>query len=454
MPYAWYNIAAGLSEGRNIPEPLSAKAIQPKGSEVLFGSSRSVVRCARDAREAHFLLPSGDDGSDSAQTAVDQFGRRVFISTLLHEIGHGLGLGHNFKGSLSFDGSRPRDAASNPTTYSVMDYNYYQHEQDLVDQIGTGEGPQLEYDRQIISYLYNDGRNIRESDPVVAACDDDLADQIEGGVDPSCIRYDAESSPYIGLLHAMGRYQDLSGARGIERLTLSQAIYAQTDRIAAKLSDASTIKNAADARTYITERSAAVGRLILYYLSSGAQSLRVNIANNSVQVRSWRSSNLSVERESEQRRGYVNLLTSVAAMSEAPKSVKDAVNGAADVVAALIQSTDRFGSPEERRVLAAELSQLILTESESAVKKGLSLTRRSIASSLAAGDDRASFASFAIDGRSVESVAVDLLLSLAAKDLTASSLGGSDAASARVAAVTSLTSFLELGSDYCVRVSS
>ncbi|MCX6124447.1 MAG: hypothetical protein NTV34_06815 [Proteobacteria bacterium] len=96
MPYAWYNIAAGLIKNREIPETKSEVSLKmrgPKSPEVLFGSARQVVRCVRDAAEVELSAPVG-----ASANVVDDFGRRVFISTLFHEMGHALGRGHNFKG--------------------------------------------------------------------------------------------------------------------------------------------------------------------------------------------------------------------------------------------------------------------------------------------------------------------------------------------------------------------
>lgn len=451
MPYAWYNIAARLSTSRELPETKESEmlaALEPKGTQALFGVTRNVVRCARDASGVGMLFAPLDDGSDNASHAVDQFGRSIFISTLFHEVGHALGLGHNFKGSLSFDGSTRNNPSTNPTTYSVMDYNYYQHEIGLVDQIGGSEGPRLEYDRQIISYLYNESRDIRAEDKVIAACDDEQADGFDGGVDASCIRYDAESNPYQGLVHAYGRYTDISGAKGVEQQTLAQAINVQTDKIAAKLADAQSIKNASDAKAYIKERSQSLGQLILYYLSSGAQSLRVNIANNAVNVRSWRSGLVTGDSESAQRRGYVQLISDVSRLNQAPQAVTQSLHALSDVITALVNTSERFGSVEERLALAAELRSMTETSAKVAVTKGLALTRRSIAANLATGSDKAQFASFAIEGNSMEQIAVQLLVELAVRDLTPTSIGSAEAVAARTAAIASLKTFLSLGSDY------
>jgi hypothetical protein len=92
---------------------------------------------------------------------------RIFTDVVMHEIGHTLGLRHNFKGSLTFPSS------------SVMEYTY------LPEQAyrGGGVGP---YDVSAIRYLYGLSSHLPEE----AFCtDDDL------WLDVDCNRTDTTSNP-------------------------------------------------------------------------------------------------------------------------------------------------------------------------------------------------------------------------------------------------------------------
>lgn len=455
MPYAWYNIAANLSSARELP--VVATKVGPKSPEVLFGIARDVVRCAREANEAaeafpHALAVSAATDEDAARV-VDEFGRRVFISTLFHEMGHALGLGHNFKGSLSFDGSRP-ESQDNPTTHSVMDYNYYQHEVDLVGDIGTSEGPRLEYDRQIISLLYNDSKDIKTTDRVIPSCNDEDADSKEGGVDPNCIRYDAESNPVVGLEHALGRLVDGGNARGIESLTLSQAIDKQRDRLIAILADTAKTPNGDAAKKHVAKMSKGLSRLIGYYISDGAQSVRVNLALNSVALRTWRSSPADdgiAQPENDRRRIYLDALKNTLVRTELPTAPAASLNAMQELVTAVIVQNSRFGSTEERAQLAAGLSASISDSAIQASKTSFAKIRNGLAAKLAY-DPELSFASFVHEGQTVEQIAVSHLARLVVQDLSVDDLGVSTAALARDAAAKALLTYAKLGDDYASEI--
>jgi hypothetical protein len=126
-----------------------------------------------------------------AQESPEEFGRGLLKTTLFHEVGHSLGLGHNFKGSLAFDPDKPNSLYS----YSIMDYNIYNEDEASFASLDSADGPVLEYDRQILSVLYNGGKDVRESDPTLPSCSDADADSTSGGVDPLCIRYDMGKDP-------------------------------------------------------------------------------------------------------------------------------------------------------------------------------------------------------------------------------------------------------------------
>lgn len=462
MPYAWYNIASKLVTSRETPDKDRVQAVKlgPKSPETLFGQGRNVLACARDAND----VESGPSQSDLAAAEtdadrakiVDDFGRRVFISTLFHEVGHALGLGHNFKGSLAFDGTKPV-SDSNQTSYSVMDYNYYQHEIDLFHEIGTSDGPKLEYDRQAISYLYNKGLDIKSTDKKIAACNDDDADATDDGVDPTCIRYDAESNPMLGLEHALGRFADATGAIGIDKLTLTQALGSQKDRVLVRLADAAKAPDAKAAEKIVAQSAKDVASVIGYYLADGAQSLRVNMTLNSVAMREW-SNNPADDGitmpEAEARAKYVKALALVTSSPALSTSAADSVKSLKDAVADVVGKTERFGNQTDRAALSTKLTQLFDKSVATALEDGFARVRSGLAAKLATGAAVAPFASFAVDGKSVEQIAVETLAKMATLDLTADKAGSAAAQSSRVTVAKNLAAYAKLGDDYADIVKS
>jgi hypothetical protein len=119
------------------------------------------------------------------------FGHSSVRNTLFHEVGHAFGLGHNFKGSTSYD-------LATAATYStsIMDYNLYDLDRASLRR-RRRRMALLEYDRQVISALYNGGKDFdKDGDPVSMCKDDDVpSDKSSGSIDPFCLQYDAGNDP-------------------------------------------------------------------------------------------------------------------------------------------------------------------------------------------------------------------------------------------------------------------
>jgi Met-zincin len=111
-------------------------------------------------------LQTTNVGPTSARTAAEK-GSRFIQHILTHEVGHVLGLRHNFKGSLV------------PPSSSVMDYL-----DDFTDAI-SAPIPQA-YDRDAIRYLYGLSPDL----PAQPFCTDQ-----DTALDPNCTLFDAKANP-------------------------------------------------------------------------------------------------------------------------------------------------------------------------------------------------------------------------------------------------------------------
>ena len=386
MPYAWYNIGADLWKKRTDSVAAMATSaadlrerLEPKGTQVLLAPGRKILACVASAdavalpASALFegALAETRDPQVRVPESVDEFSRRLMMSTLFHEVGHALGLAHNFKGSLAFDSSRP-ESADNPTSYSVMDYNYYQLEQGLFTAIGGSDGPKLEYDRQIINQLYHDGKDLKADDPVIAACEDGEADGTEGGVDPLCVRYDAEKDPSLGLNHAYHNLVAAEGAEGVEAKTLSQLIVALTPSVAAAVASPAQVGSVDVLTKVSTTYGERLGGLAAYFLAAGAQSVRGNLLNNSKSMRLWKDG-VSVD-EVTFRSRYVNVLQASLQLTALPDAAAAALESLIRELVATAKTNMALGATEGERAKAAQAAADALRKACSA-KVQAALTR-------------------------------------------------------------------------------
>lgn len=219
MPAAWVQIGMEFWDKAAISQPDALeKVVAP--NRTLNRVAMNHVNCSRDLRQAAALINSGRVAEDELKT----FGKELLKATLFHEMGHALGLAHNFKGSLAFDRGTPDSAF----TYSIMDYNNYELERRAFESLDSSHGPIMEYDRQIISVLYNGAKDISETDSVIPACADAEADSEQGGVDPLCTRYDIEKDP----THAIVTADTLASSETAKNdITLAQALRRMPGRL-------------------------------------------------------------------------------------------------------------------------------------------------------------------------------------------------------------------------------
>lgn len=264
LPNAWVNIGksywekGGLSDAHLKATEMLEKQLSNR-KDLLGRKIRTT--CMHDA--AMMISPLAKQDPQS-------FAIELLKGVLFHEVGHAMGLAHNFKGSLAWN---PADDTALFTT-SIMDYNQYSLERGAYDSVEASTGPLLEYDRQIMMALYDNGKDLDKA-PKVPACNDDETDSVADGVDPLCIRYDSGSDPTEQLVRVKSLVTDADVVVGGQH-SLTKAVAAVSN----ELGNAAVVKTEAEFKEKMAALENNIKGLADYYLHSGAQSLRyMTIAN-------------------------------------------------------------------------------------------------------------------------------------------------------------------------------
>ena len=458
LPYAWYNIGVSLWKKRIDTTALPTresylKAVSPKSPETLLGPHARVLRCMRSAED--FMLPPAKvmeamrHYKVTTPSSIDEFGMRLMLSTLFHEVGHSLGLAHNFKGSLSFDGTK-NAGHDNPTSWSVMDYNFFQSEMELFGELGASSGPILEYDRQIISQLYHKGAEVSESDPVVPACEDSEADTTKDGVDPLCNRYDSENDPSLGVAHSYNNVVAAGGALGVEGKTLSESMAELKAIVHDKFSSAEKIPDAEKLESELKDLSSRLEQLIAYYVVSGGQAVRGNLVNNSKSLRIF-ADEVKLDDEAAFRSRYIDTLKAATSWRALPEVPAAALNAVIEETKAAIISNTAIGKEEAVRAVLADKAEKFLIDSLSLkVTVALMKLRASVYDTLRFKADEP-FAFSLGNGKdpvNLEELAVSILRSGVTMQLAGSSDEIALYQSERLAAAATLVSFKGVSTGY------
>jgi hypothetical protein len=193
---------------------LVSEALPPKpaGLDLADGTMCDFAYEAVD--EAGFALglldARGDVPIDSAE--ADRFAKDYLRGVVTHEVGHTLGLRHNFHASTIHTPAQLQDAAftrEHGLTGSVMDYtpfNIATHDEHQGQYVMSGLGP---YDYWAIEYAYRpiDAPTAeaerpalakiaaRSIEPDLAFATDEDADEGPDGMDPEINRFDLGSDP-------------------------------------------------------------------------------------------------------------------------------------------------------------------------------------------------------------------------------------------------------------------
>jgi len=197
-------------------DPLVAESddmnLSDEGLSSRFGYCNYSEQAAKDASFAMNVLLARND-FDGASAVTEEFVKSYIIDLVTHEVGHTLGLRHNFKASIIHKNDQRHDKSITGTiglTGSVMDYNPVNIAPEGFEQGDfwhTVVGP---YDRWAIEYGYKpieaetpedelvelEKIASRSGEPFLAyGTDEDVFGNSMTGIDPLCNQRDLSDDP-------------------------------------------------------------------------------------------------------------------------------------------------------------------------------------------------------------------------------------------------------------------
>ncbi|MBS1984114.1 MAG: zinc-dependent metalloprotease [Bdellovibrionales bacterium] len=357
LPLAWVNIGKEYWENGQFSDATEGaqEALNNLLAKRSFMGRKMPVNCL-DNPAAQVALEARQD--------PESFARELLKGTLFHELGHALGLAHNFKGSLSYD---PVSGNSMFST-SIMDYNHYNLERSAFESVDSEKGPLLEYDRQIISVLYNEGRDVKASDSVVPACADEESDSVANGVDPLCIRYDFGHDPTQSLADMIRLVSEPTFAiRGMQ--SLPKALDSLTAELAAT-SDESDLTAALD--QVMSDMNSVLG-VVNFYVASGANSLNYMTRANVRSLYIFRDGVLPAGYDAAaMRTRAMDGLSFVAKMDKLPAAAELAMNQA------LGQSLDWFKTTSAVKALDPVTQAKVIAKVQAKILQVAGLVQKSL----------------------------------------------------------------------------
>ncbi|MBU6375527.1 MAG: zinc-dependent metalloprotease [Bdellovibrionales bacterium] len=316
LPKAWLRLGEDAHRKSFPSAGLSSDDSRPSQRSFLGRAIRA--RCMRSSFDKPYVHLESLDGVSS-----ETFGKELLKQTLFHEVGHALGLDHNFKGSLAFDPDQPQS----PPTHSVMDYNDFFVERAIFDSLDSSTGLILEYDRQALSALYNNGKDIAPSDPVLPNCNDDDSDAffVDGftRVDPLCNRYDLGQDPSITVERTMGLITGNSAKVG-PILSLPLAIQRYQNGLQEKLEEVlqkspETLKTQKQIAGLINQAIDKLDSLQGQYFENGHESLMGSLGSMRKSLFPFRA---GIQNEENFRRRVIDTIDFASSTRELPAAAK------------------------------------------------------------------------------------------------------------------------------------
>lgn len=327
LPFSWIKIGREFWERGEIANGQTTAELKGALDRADFIGRKVAVNCFH---EGEMLL------GPILPNDPDMHAKELLKGVLFHEMGHALGLGHNFKGSLEWDPS----VAGAMFSSTIMDYNQYQIEGMAFDGPGKSTGPLLEYDRQILSVLYNDGKDVAVTDRFLPVCTDRDADSKTGGVDPFCIRYDAGEDPSMQLVRTLNLIEDPTTTVGT---TKSLALAA--DKIVQGLPDPKLVTNDAE---LMAAESAAMNKFLAlnqYYVSAGGQSLAYMLTQNLRMLLVYRVGSLPMVTDTDAiRTRVVGTVNTMMRLENFSAATHQALAKTGDAMATWLQQTAWFAN--------------------------------------------------------------------------------------------------------------
>jgi hypothetical protein len=251
-----------------------------------------------------------------------------------------------------------------------MDYNHYNEEEAAFYSLDSADGPLLEYDRQIISELYNDGKDVKASDPALPACNDEEADSFSGGVDPLCVRYDIGSDPTKQALRSLDLIGNVDAHSGLMG-SLPKAILDTVN----DLGSPADVKTADDLKKSLTRITSVVNGTVNLYVGGTANSFAYLGSQAVKSLYIFRDDVLPEGYDAnEMRERALTVLDSAANANALPAAAKDALAQVRAAIRAFLLQTQAISG------LSAAEQEKVMKVLMAAVDKSFASTEQSLLS--------------------------------------------------------------------------